>query len=352
MLGFSEMNGDSVRIMRMGRREIKRVAEEPFEEIAEYLASKILVDAREKQMDIDPVSHSADFSLNKPAQLPHFLAEVDAYWDSEGLKKLVPEIAKESGTVVPEGNIKSFKFDFRKVIGTRDFSVSDMERTNLDVKKAFNDALDSHIRSAIYFAQISEDYDILCDLPADSPLIPFDNKELINDYGAIGQRRMQAFQEALKRNGGKGSVKDSTVIELFLRVFKKDGVPYALKNASKLTNSGITVRNYDEGEKLIYIENLPSLEEPGFFDLEGKKQRKRAVETATVGTIRRTYYRDERTTTEVPQRHAEFSAYLITGWPSLNRYVADHFNGIRESHEPETKQKLDEALRQYFSITV
>ncbi|HLC50841.1 MAG TPA: hypothetical protein VJH90_00510 [archaeon] len=326
--------------MGFGKKDIKKIAEAPFEELSERLLDRTFADSNQNGEYFrreDSSLRTSRQERSDPAKVPHLLANLHSYWGDEFV-----DLIKAMG-----GSLEIFSFDFRNDIAAGNFPMDVLERTNLDVKKNFNHALDAHIRNAIYFAQISEDYDILCDLPADSPLIPFDNKELINDYRAIGQRRLQAFQEAIKRNGGKESPKDNTVIELFLRVFKKDGVPYALKSASKLTNSGIVVRNYDEGEKLIYIENRPSPEEPGFLDFEGKKQKRIATDTATVGTIRRTYYRDERTTTEVPQRHAEFSAYLITGWRSLNQYVSNHFRTIREANAPLTKEKIDEELGKY-----
>jgi len=112
----------------------------------------------------------------------------------------------------------------------------DLSLNEIEVKDKFNHSLDNYIQGCISFKQITNDMDIL----GNAKTLGYRNGER-SKYTNIGQRRLISLREAIEKNNADA--------EILMRVVEKDGRPWALDTAKKLIENGISVFNYDEGEK-------------------------------------------------------------------------------------------------------
>jgi len=129
-----------------------------------------------------------------------------------------------------------FRYEHPKADITFEKMSSEDKRKFINTKKEFNRTIDKPLRHAVWFGQITKDYDIIGDAKT------IEDPELRKIHLEMRDSRLQAFKDAINKNNAE--------INVFMRVIDDDGVTqHATYTASKLLEIGINVYNYERGEK-------------------------------------------------------------------------------------------------------
>lgn len=109
----------------------------------------------------------------------------------------------------------------------------------IETKVEINKFIDDRIRKSINTKQITRDADVL------GKALTIENPILRGKHQQIGRDRLDAYRFSINKN------KESEHLVL-LRVFEDGGLqPYAVEPAKLLLDAGVTVHNYERGEKMI-----------------------------------------------------------------------------------------------------
>jgi hypothetical protein len=250
-----------------------------------------------------------------------------------------------------------------------------VEETNVKKKKTFNGNIDQLIQSSSIFRQITNDYDILCE----ALNISAENRP---EYKQCGAERLAALLKMID-NGGEA--------EILMRVIEKDTKPHGVRAAKKLVESGVSVFNYDEGEKfgagrtwrlsnhwdeyvkkvvnavdvkdlsedmnipqitikkLGSITELPTYHEAVLFETKYNNLKleplpKPYEEKPWAFFICRDFFRDEKPQAEEPQLHKKFTGVVVYGWEAAAQWVLDYIKDRKTKADPArplTKKDLE-----------